>query len=143
MKKVTIDSEVREGVLIRNRSLLSTAFKSFEGCRISVTVQKERDKRSSQQNRYYWGVVIKLIADGLTDQWGEVFTADETHEFLKQNFNFEEIINQDTGEVYRKTLSTTANDTYDFSQYVEKCRDFAASYLGVNIPDPDEQMTLL
>lgn len=143
MKKVKISSEVRDGRLVRNRSMLDKAVKSFEGESVSMTIEKEKKTRSTSQNRYYWGVVVKLISEGLTESWGEVVTSDLTHEFLKTNFSFEEIVNEETGEIYKKIISTADTGTSVFMDYIENCKQFAMSYLNVNIPDPDEQLSIV
>ena len=36
---------------------------TLEGRRVTVTVEKEKRKRSNPLNRYYWGVVLQLIAE--------------------------------------------------------------------------------
>jgi hypothetical protein len=33
----------------------------LEGKRVQVTVEREKQKRSNQQIKYYWGVVLQLI----------------------------------------------------------------------------------
>lgn len=114
--------------------------KSLPDGRYKVTVEKS-DKRSSQQNRYYWGVVIHLINQAFYDL-GHELTAEETHEFLKAKFNHKEIVNSDTGELLQLPLSTTRLNKSEFSEYVEKIQRFAAEFLNTVIPDPGEQLEI-
>ena len=54
--------------------------KKLESKDVEITVQKVRSIRSQQQMRYYWGVVVKIIADdGGNDP-------EEVHEALKEIF---------------------------------------------------------
>jgi hypothetical protein len=100
---------------------------SLEGLEVEVVVRKKRSKRSDQQNRYYWGVVVKMIADHCG------YTPEEMHEALKFKVLGSESPD-DHGLV--KIRSTAALSTDEFSQYVNKVVQFAAMSLGVFIPDP-------
>src|SRR6186997_1828154 len=57
----------------------------------------QANKRSEQQNRYHFGIVVPLVQEGIK-HLGTELTKQETHEFLKGKFNYQEIINKDTGE---------------------------------------------
>ena len=82
--------------------------------------------------RYYWGVVVKLIADYTGDD------IDTIHEFLKDKF------------APRKTITvqgealTVAGCTHDlfkenfFEDYVDHIRAWSSAELGVVIPDPNQ-----
>lgn len=111
----------------------------FAGKEIEVTIQKKKRSRSSEQNRYYWGVVVEMIRMGIKDL-GDEADAEQVHEFLKDRFlPSRERIDEITGElIYRLPASTTALSTIQFSEYVEKCCQFAAEYLGVSIPMPEK-----
>ena len=96
-----------------------------------IEIVRDRDNRSNAQNRYYWGVVIKMISDYTG------FFPDEVHEVLKTKFlGYEKAL--PTGEAVKVSLSTAELDTYDFEQYLEQCRIFAASDLEIIIPLPNE-----
>lgn len=48
---------------------------------------------------------------------------EETHQNLKEHF---------------KVDTTTKMKTVEFQEYIERCRRFAAEFLELNIPDPDQ-----
>jgi hypothetical protein len=100
-----------------------------------------RNKRSIPQNRFYWGVCVRLVHDGLKDL-GHDISLEETHDFLKAKFNYTEIVNEATGEVERIPRSTTEMNKSDFAVYVEKIQQFAAEFLNVQIPNPGEQLAI-
>jgi hypothetical protein len=99
----------------------------------------KKNKRSLQQNKYYWSCVVAMIHEGLRDMGNDV-SLQETHEFLKHRFNSKEIVNTLIGEVHSVPMSTTALNKEDFAAYIEKIQQFAAEYLNINIPNPGEQV---
>src|SRR5712692_6391773 len=52
----------------------------LDGQHVDLTVEKWKDQRSVQQNRYYWAVVVKIISD---DTGNDLETV---HKFLKARF---------------------------------------------------------
>jgi hypothetical protein len=99
------------------------------------------NKRSTQQNRYYFGLVIPLVQNGIRDL-GTELTKEETHEFLKSRFNYSELVNRDTGQVEHLPRSTTLLNKLAFSEYISKIQQFASEFLNIVIPDPGQQMTI-
>ena len=101
-----------------------------EGTHVFVTVEKitKKKERSLEQNSYYWGVVIKILEDD-----GPGYSKDEWHEALKAKFlTYENVPGIPT------QLSTTQLSTIEFEIYLEKIRRWAASFLGINIPEPNQ-----
>lgn len=96
------------------------------------------NKRSNPQNRYYFGLVIPLIQEGIK-QLGTEITKEECHEFLKARFNSEEIVNTETGEFVIIPRSTAGLNKELFSAYIEKVHQFAAEFLSIEIPSPGMQ----
>lgn len=110
---------------------------------IVITLEELRNKRSSRANRYYWGVVVDLIARGLKDLGWEPSKcrAEEVHEMLKREFlTVDEHVRD--GLFLRRTRSTKELDTKEFQEYLEHCCRFSAENLGVVIPPPGEQLEI-
>jgi len=126
---------------INNRKAFIADLKRFAGKSVEIVVKLKRSTRSSQQNRYYWGIAIPLVMQGLIELGHDVNKQD-THEFIKANFNYEEIVNKDTGELFRMTKSTARLNKNDFGVMIEKLKVFASEYLNVYIPEPNEDLTL-
>jgi len=99
------------------------------------------NRRSNQQNRYYWGLVVPMIRKGIKEL-GTDLTHEETHEFLKSRFNKDELVNPGTGEMVEIPLSTTRLTKSEFGEYIENIQRFASEFLGLVIPDPGEQMMI-
>jgi len=93
----------------------------------------EADKaRSLPQNRYYWGVVIKMLSD-LTGYEPEIL-----HEYLCSEF-----IGEKSRSVFDKLImirqKSSSLSASEFSEYIEKIRFWAFDKFGdkCDIPDPD------
>lgn len=142
MKKIQVTSSVKGGVLRRNRTTIKDAIKSFEGKDVTITIQLKRKTRSNPQNAYYWGVIVECWKHLLKETQGEIYSKEETHEFLKVNFNYQEVVNEQTGVVLRTVKSTTANSTTEMEEYHLRCRQAAEQLFGFNIPEPNEIITL-
>jgi hypothetical protein len=107
---------------------------SLNGKRVQVTVEKIKNSRTISQNRYYWGVVVKLIAQHTGHD------PEQIHELLKQMFSPKWYAHFSTLTDTSKGIptSTTRLDTIEFVEYTEKCRMWANEFLGLEIPLPGE-----
>jgi len=79
-------------------------------------------QRSSQQNRYYHGVIVPVyrkVFIGL----GHTVSNKEVHSWIKQRFQIE---------------STTKLTTIEWEEFIIKLQAYASNILGVQIPDPNE-----
>ena len=123
-----------EGKLIlSDPSAWRSALARHRGRSVWVTVVRQQHLRSPNQSRYYWGVVVRDIAD----HCGE---ARETmHEYLKAlHLPTREIELLDGQKVSGLPATTTSLTVEQFSEYVERCRTWAAQFLGLSIPSPGE-----
>lgn len=119
-----------------NRILFDAALLRWKG-RITLTVDSEEMTRSDRAHRYYFGVVLKLIAAHTGH------SIEELHEVYKAEWNSKTIFwtNTRTGEMTERRVaqSTTRLKVDEFYDYVENVRMSAASDLGVVTPDPDPE----
>lgn len=98
--------------------------------RVEVIVRPPSKNRSNQQNRYYHGVVVKLIAETTGNDCNDI------HEFLKKNFLSKEIFIK--GELVSIAGSTAKLRTVDFEDYMARIRQWASDFLNCFIPTPNE-----
>lgn len=87
-----------------------------------------------------------MVLEGLRDAGWSVADFSDTkdvHEFLKDKFcPRDEIANIDTGETMILAPSTEKLDTKQREQYHADIRQWAAEFLGIYIPEPNEQTDL-
>ncbi len=100
--------------------------KTLESKKIQIQIRKYKTSRSDQQNRYYWGVVVKILSDSFG------YTPEEMHEALKWQFL------RKKGVKIPTVISTTKLTTTQFKNYTEKIQRWASMEYGVMIPDPSE-----
>ena len=97
------------------------------GERVESVVRKERKYSSLPQNRYYWGVIVKIISDYTGH------TPDEIHDVLKWKF----LVQEDEKHI-KYVPSTSDLTTAEREEYHAQCRRWAALVLELNVPMPNE-----
>jgi len=144
LKKISIISDVKNGNLKRNRSLIKRAIANFENKTIKITIERSRKKRSNQQNAYYWGVMLQIVQKGLYDATGEARDLNSIHyQILLPLFAPQrEIVNKESGEVINEKMTSSEMTTTDFMEYIKEVQKWSAEFLNVDIPDPNEELTL-
>lgn len=110
---------VREKLSSNNRlKINSTAFyqhqlnKMKPGDQVSIYITNKKPKRTEQQNRYYWGVYLPLLAQ----ETGEP-DVDRLHTLFKGKF-LTTSIDDVLGEKVRMTKSTTDLSVGEFNDYI-------------------------
>lgn len=129
----TVSAEVTsDGRLeLTDRAAFSKAMRHFKRGRVTVRIQVDRGKRTTQQNRFYW-LLLNLISEETGHE------PDELHECFKQRFlqpRVKEVLGDEI-QIY----STTFENYEDFWQYVERIRRFVLTDLGIETPDPDPEL---
>lgn len=107
---------------------------------VRIRFERRGKKRSLPQNSYYHGVVVQEVKLGLLGI-GYDMTADEVHFFLKQKFNTVQMPGKD-GLMIEVPGSTTDLTTVAFCEYVDRIAQWAAEYLGIHIPMPNENLKM-
>ncbi len=137
MKSITpiFEADVVNGelkILPITRKAIARWVQTFKtGDHLEIIIRKHKSKRSQEQNRYYWGVVIKTLGD----HFG--YDPEEMHEEMKLMFN---PIRSKIDPARKIGGSTTKMDTIEFygdqDSYVERICRWAASEHGLYVPPP-------
>lgn len=137
-----IISEVKNGSLTRNRNLIKDAIATFENKQVVIKIEKFKKKRSTQQNRFYYGIVIPILQNCLKEA-GHIMTNESTHDLIKLKFLKETLfVNETTGEVIERIKSTTELSTSQFMDLLAEINNFTFEYFGVSLPSPNDDLTL-
>lgn len=116
---------------LSNKDVFKNELQKFRGKRVFITVDEEKPMRSNEQNKYYWGVALKLISDHTG------YTEDEVHEIMLNKFSLKkEIIIGDETHIIKGRSHNMKTD--EFEKYLEDIRRFAAEKLNTIIPLPNE-----
>ena len=113
----------------------TSALARHEGKRVTVTVQREVLRRTGQQNRWYWSVVVPMVADYLSQGRTLPLSNDEAHYVLKSAF-----IGFDETPLGPVPKSSAALSIEGFSLYCDKILSHAATEWKMNIPAPGERI---
>jgi hypothetical protein len=141
MNKTEAYGHIEAGTLhIHRREVFDADIKTFPDCDVELTVKK-RGKRSLPQNSYYWSTVVFDITAELI-RVGNRTDRERVHEMLKRKFNPVYIYNADGEVIDVEGGSTVEMNKEEFSNYIEKVREWAATDLEITIPDPGTQPQL-
>jgi hypothetical protein len=122
------------GILhLDNRAQLDRALKhpSWQR-RVTITIAPEEERRRQRANKYYWGVVLKMMAE----ECGH--TADDLHELMKLRHNSKLVVEPLTGEEVKIAQSTAKLTIPEFSVYLERVMLDGSEWLGIVFPEPSK-----
>ena len=99
------------------------------GKAVEVLMRRVRVQRSTPQNKWYFGVILTMIGEYCG------YEREEAHQAMKWLFLRRPADVVGAPDTVRSTASLS---TVEFSEYCEQVRRFAATDLGLNIPDPGQ-----
>lgn len=142
MLKIDQYGFIKDGKLkILNRDRFNEDLREFPDCDVQIIV-KRKGKRSSPQNRYYWGIVVDEIRREFLRR-GSRHTKEEIHEALKLKFNPQQEINPDTGELLLEVgQSTTEMNKDEMAEYITRIIEWANTSLEIIIPEAGTQTAI-
>ena len=125
-----------------NTKVLWDYLRTLGNGKYKITISKA-DKRSLQQNNYYWEILDEYVQPLLYELgWEHVKNKEAAHEFMCSLFLKVSDVNIQTGEMKERIRSTTELTKIEFSTYLEEIWKWAAEF-GVVIPSPNEQLTIV
>jgi len=139
MNVIVTHGNIENGKLtLDNRQGFERDYLKITG-RVDIMISPATNRRTNPQNRYYWGVVMKIMK-AYYDEYGNTYTQQEIHELLKSQCGLTQtIIHPTTGEAIQITRSlSNLGDicTVGFNDYIDKIR---AAYPEIYIPAPNEK----
>ena len=127
-EKAIVFGVVKDGKMnFKDTMLYSQFIKQLPDCNVEIKLRRQRNSRSEQQNAYYWGVVISMMAYKYGD------TPMNIHEQMKYEFLLDR-----TG-TRPMVKSTTDLNTVEMEDYLQKVRDLASMEMELYIPLPNEK----
>lgn len=105
------------------------------GTKLQLSIKPKEDERSSMQNAFYWGVLLKEISEQAQIN-GQKYTVDAWHELGKRQHLPRRITKTTVAGRKRKVVTVTIGTTTKLSVkamsvYLTKFSAFAATELGV------------
>jgi hypothetical protein len=102
---------------------------------VELNIVKIDGKKSLQQLRYFYGVMLPVIKQALEDLQGESLTKEEVIMFLKGKYFYEEVAMG--GEFVKLPMSFSKATREDVAKFIHNVLQFANEVLGAHIPEPD------
>jgi hypothetical protein len=115
-------------IVFRHPAEAMRHLRGLSGKHIVCTFEEWKDKRSDPQNRYWWGVVVAVLADHCG------YSSDEMHDALKFKFLRDEA---EQGPLV-KVRGTSTLSTAEFAKLIDDVRLWAETELHCYIPSPGE-----
>lgn len=110
------------------QAMIDQFLRTREGKAVEVKLSRPVNSRSLRQNRFLWGVVYTTIAEATGN------TTEDLHEHFKNQFLPRRFVTL-AGKEMEVAKTTTALSVDEFSKYLEQLAAFAASELGITLPD--------
>jgi hypothetical protein len=134
--QITVYINSHSGIV--NKPALRKFFSDLKEGAYTLTLT-EKNKRTHDQNEYYWAVVVPMVLQGLRDAgYSEIKTNNDAHLVLKSLFIKKSIPNHQ-GEFIEVVGSTKSMTKSEFIDFIESVSQWAAEYLNVEIPAPNSQ----
>ena len=143
MNKLDLNADIDDqgACTLHNRQRFIQWCNENKGKNIRVRFTRAYGQRSTPQNRYYWGIVIKEIGIRLRELGHQWLEDEDVHLMMKLKFNYE-LIHSEEGEVLELPKSTTSLTTVEFMEYIDRIRQWAQGFLDIHIPEPNEKLNL-
>ena len=110
------------------QATIGNYLRTREGKAVEVKFARPTTSRSQRQNRFYWGVVLTAIAESTGN------STEDIHVVLRDRLLPRKFITLGSKEVEVKK-STADLSTEEFTLYLEAVRAWAATELGITMPD--------
>ena len=103
---------------------------SLEGKECEFIARRKGARKSNKQNKYYRGIVVKLIAENCG------YTPDRAHGALLMKF-FKEV-DPENGAEYIRSTRLDQWKTIEWEEKMSEIRQWASEFLSLYIPKPNE-----
>ena len=109
-----------------------------EDCEIVLAGQIKPVKESKTRNQlgYYYAEVVPKFTRGMRDLGNNGFTDYDSHELIKAKWFSKEIIDYETGEMFKIPQSLSDATVDEMAEIIQNAIIFADTYLGVTINPP-------
>lgn len=144
MKRNLFTGHVKDGkAFIDNRRLFDLFMQTLEGKNFNMEVWVAGRKRSSEENRYFHGVILPIVGETFYNLTGEVeFLVDKEYvkDLIKQKFLTTPIQSPDTNEIVAyRVLKTSSLSISEMEDLCEKIRVWMITEFNVRVPLPNEK----
>ncbi len=114
------------------RATLANVFPSYAGKKIKLSVSEAKEKRSLDQNSYYWVSIVPHVRKARFDM-GDPLSIDQVHEDLLGQFSPTIGAKKIDGSVYARVKRSKEMTVNEMANYITAITGFMAS-IGYPVP---------
>lgn len=141
--KLVLHAEIKGRRVVFNAAELERLYDYFDGKHVQFEATLPRNKKSVNQNRYYWGAIIPFVQKIFADA-GENMRNGQVHEVLSAQFLPEKpaVTNPLTGEISSAKFRYSELTTKGFNAYFDAIAAFILEATGLVLPSPEDLLQL-
>lgn len=114
------------------RSTLANVFPSYAGKKIKLSISEAKEKRSLDQNSYYWTAIVPYVRKARFDM-GDPLSIDQVHEDLLGQFSPTIDAKKIDGSLYVRVKRSKEMNVNEMASYITAIIGFMAS-IGYPVP---------
>jgi hypothetical protein len=114
---------------------------ALKNTEVKLVITPKLQKRTKQQNHYYWGVVIPFVQKKL-NELGWDYDPIDVHTFCKSQFCAKEVVHPITNEIVKLPQSTAKLSKEAFQQYLQRINQFLAENFGETLPEKNQTLQI-
>ena len=115
-----------------SRQIMANVISTFAGKWIKISVAERKEKRSLNQNDYYWGVIVPHVRK-VRFESGDPLTAEQTHEDLLEQFAPGVSMKRLDGAVYSRPMRSKEMSVAEMATYITAITETMAAF-GEPVP---------
>ena len=119
--------------------LVADVVRRLDGKKVLLTLREWTKPRSSQQNRYWFGILGKYAVPEFR-KTGSPWSEWTVHEHVMKALGYEEVLIDPQGKLYVSRMHSSEFTTEQWEVFMEEARAWFATEHGISLPLPNEEM---
>lgn len=115
-----------------SRQIMANVISTFAGKWIKIAVSERKEKRSLDQNSYYWGVIVPHVRK-VRFESGDPLTAEQVHEDLLAQFAPSVTMKRLDGAIYTRPMRSKEMSVAEMATYITAITETMAAF-GEPVP---------
>lgn len=118
---------------------LSNIFPSYAGKKIKLSISESKEKRSLDQNAYWFGILDKHVVQPFRAA-GSNWSNYKIHCHIMHELGYEDALVDPNGRVVASRLHSSEFNTAQWEEFMERARAYIASEYNIYLPLPNEDI---
>lgn len=138
-REIISKAEIKDGRMkIIRRMDFDRFVKESPNGTYQLTLKRVYRKRSINENAFYWGPFLDQEISILYDEGYHFPNKDVLHEWNKDNFSRDKLVNEGTGKIINIIMPTSGMTTIQFEEFLDNIRLTFRENYNAELPYPNE-----